>query len=92
MNTNTAERFASLNKLYHDKRVDMNKLELIKAIRETCNEIVEQDQSARIYDLESALAFWKNEAKQLEIKCITLETRAAEIKNLLNGAYDDRKR
>lgn len=63
--------------------------EMITKLREFKSELMSEATNEKIKRLEQELKFYENDCKQKEIQIIRLETRLAEIRNLLNGANDN---
>lgn len=64
------------------------KKELSDCLFEIAKQIEEHDPSQMLEKTERLMKYYQNECKQQELKIIRLETRLAEIRNLLNGAND----
>ena len=62
--------------------------EMISKLLELKKELLAEATNEKIQQLESALRYYEKKSKQDEIKIIRLETRIAEIHNLLNGQND----
>lgn len=66
----------------------MEREDLKQVLESAIRSLRETDQSEKIRELESTVRFLRNDNEQKEIQIIRLETRLADLRNIIVGSGD----